>query len=398
MLAFAALLLVITGCETPRPDSVRSLADQNDPVARDELWRSNLTISQLNSQGAVYESAQTLDYLDSIVKKLYPEVDNSVRIVVARLPGENAFALSNGVVVLHLGLLAALRNEHQLAFVLAHEISHIEAQHGYLGAHLRRNVRTRAHLTDLLMLGSGIGYGYFSDGLQRVSREFEVQADQMAAERLLSAGYDLVHAARFFEVLAGFPNVDHTQLKTHPLHEQRANALLEKAASNELPVSSVTSDVFAELRDTWLRESIQDRIDEADWLAALVIVEHIDDPEFAHCMSGMIYYRMASTLPELFATAVLDQRREQSAPVIPLVVPPSDSANYLFALAKAEFEQLLLLSDKSSCALRGIGLVLHNSGHATQASRYLRAYLAEKPDATDNRYIRRLLHKRAQGL
>ena len=48
-------------------------------------------------------------------------------------PSLNAFALPDGTVVIHTGLLAALENEAQFATVIGHEIAHATHLHGYRG-------------------------------------------------------------------------------------------------------------------------------------------------------------------------------------------------------------------------------------------------------------------------
>ena len=49
---------------------------------------------------------------------------------VLRDPSPNAFALPNGHIYVHTGMLARLRDEDQLAALLAHEINHVAGHHG----------------------------------------------------------------------------------------------------------------------------------------------------------------------------------------------------------------------------------------------------------------------------
>src|SRR6185295_5599428 len=53
-------------------------------------------------------------------------------------PVPNAFALPDGQVWVHAGLLAVLENEAQLAAVLAHECTHVEGHHSILNARQAR--------------------------------------------------------------------------------------------------------------------------------------------------------------------------------------------------------------------------------------------------------------------
>ena len=53
----------------------------------------------------------------------------AARLVLSRNPEPNAHAVGNSIVLLNLGLLARLENESQLAFVLCHELAHMQARH-----------------------------------------------------------------------------------------------------------------------------------------------------------------------------------------------------------------------------------------------------------------------------
>ena len=52
-----------------------------------------------------------------------------VQLVLSRSPEPNAHAVGNSTVMLNVGLLARLENESQLAYVLCHELAHIQAGH-----------------------------------------------------------------------------------------------------------------------------------------------------------------------------------------------------------------------------------------------------------------------------
>ena len=53
----------------------------------------------------------------------------AARLVLSRNPEPNAHAVGSSTVMLNLGLLARLENESQLAFVLCHELAHMQARH-----------------------------------------------------------------------------------------------------------------------------------------------------------------------------------------------------------------------------------------------------------------------------
>lgn len=52
------------------------------------------------------------------------ELKSKLRFYAAKMPDCNAMAFNNGIILVNIGLIAQLENESQLAFILAHEISH----------------------------------------------------------------------------------------------------------------------------------------------------------------------------------------------------------------------------------------------------------------------------------
>jgi hypothetical protein len=120
----------------------------------------------------------------------------------------NAFALANGTVIVHSGIMTLLENEAQLAAVVGHEISHATEEHTYRQAQHKKNVRTAiaiagaigaayggravADLTNMTLAAMRNGY----------SRSLENQADRVGLEYMVSAGYDPREAPRVWKVMA----------------------------------------------------------------------------------------------------------------------------------------------------------------------------------------------------
>jgi Peptidase family M48 len=119
----------------------------------------------------------------------------------------NAFALPDGTVIVDTGLLGAVENEAQLAFVLSHEIAHV------LQAHYWREVHeTRAQRVTLLIAGiaaSGFigNIGLFLAELGMASivnghqRELENQADRLGLQNIIQRGYDPRSAPGFMNII-----------------------------------------------------------------------------------------------------------------------------------------------------------------------------------------------------
>lgn len=112
-------------------------------------------------------------------------------------PSINAFALPGGHVFVTRGLAEFVQSDDELAFVLAHEIAHIEMRHCLDGNRYR------------IVLGrvGAAGVGEMMDEMQRslaisYSREQETEADERGLLIAATAGYQPKAAAALFRRLA----------------------------------------------------------------------------------------------------------------------------------------------------------------------------------------------------
>jgi len=119
----------------------------------------------------------------------------------------NASALPDGTVLVHTGLLGAMENEAQLAFVLSHEIAHVLQAHYWRAVHETRAKRV------LITLGALAGAYFIGDlglflgqlGLEAVvngyERRIENQADRLGLQNIIERGYDPRQGPRFAEIM-----------------------------------------------------------------------------------------------------------------------------------------------------------------------------------------------------
>jgi predicted Zn-dependent protease len=133
-------------------------------------------------------------------------------------PELNAFALPDGTVVIHTGLLATLENEAQLATVLGHEIAHVVHKHGYrgyrhsqkmqwfaLGAAVaaaaidadRQPWQGPSWASTLVSLGATLSLNAAINGH---GRNMEDEADLIGLDYAIHAGYDPFQAPRVWEL------------------------------------------------------------------------------------------------------------------------------------------------------------------------------------------------------
>lgn len=111
-------------------DDVDSRADRK---LQDEfLQRSEYFVNEYLISGDVLFGDTITRYCEKIVDILlkdHPSLRKKLRIYVVKSPIVNASATANGVIFINLGLIAQVETEAQLAFVLAHEISHFDEDH-----------------------------------------------------------------------------------------------------------------------------------------------------------------------------------------------------------------------------------------------------------------------------
>ncbi|OLC17542.1 MAG: hypothetical protein AUH29_01590 [Candidatus Rokubacteria bacterium 13_1_40CM_69_27] len=149
---------------------------------------------------------------------------------VIRDPTLNAFAMPNGRVYVHTGLLSRLDNEAQLATVLGHEMTHVTDRHALrfsrdaqskqilytvgaiaasIGVAVAAGSRARAgdqvgaavlSQTANAVLGLGLALATIA-AINGYGRDLEREADQGGMNALVRAGYDPTEAPKVFKVL-----------------------------------------------------------------------------------------------------------------------------------------------------------------------------------------------------
>ena len=104
----------------------------------------------------------------------------------------NAFAAPGGFIFITTGMLNFLKNEDELAFVIAHEISHIELDHGLSAIKQNEGSKLFTKGTEAIG-GSEIGgmFGGFMEFAENgYSQAIEGEADERGSTLASSLGYD----------------------------------------------------------------------------------------------------------------------------------------------------------------------------------------------------------------
>ena len=152
-------------------------------------------------------------------------------------PQLNAFAVPGGTIFVTRGLVQRVRNEAELAGVLAHEIAHVlrkhhlkaiqkSAQTGLAGEALSHALKdARSDARDKLI---GFGTEMYSRGLDKSD---ELEADRLGVVIAARAGYDSYGLPSVLQTLQAMNAQDSAlalMFKTHPAPAERLQSLGEK--------------------------------------------------------------------------------------------------------------------------------------------------------------------------
>ena len=201
--------LVLASCQTVPSPPFQSMPDRASLLQEETgMWHeAEIVDRNLEKSGALYPDEVASKYIQGVMDRLYPEFNGRIHVRILRTPTLNAFALPDGSVYVHLGMLARLDNEAQLATVLAHEGIHFTNRHA-LKQHEKVKVTAGIlQVTAMTVPVAGlVGMSIASSAIYGYSRDLEREADVIGYERLVRAGYDAWEAPKTFEHLAAEVN------------------------------------------------------------------------------------------------------------------------------------------------------------------------------------------------
>jgi len=188
-------------------------------------------------------------YLTEVGRKIVAVCDRrdiEYHFTVIESDQVNAFAAPGGYVYFYTGLLREMKNESELAAVMAHEISHIVARHGIKRLQAAMGVGMAAQLilgdqsSQVINAAVGVGMSMLFSGY---SREAEREADKFGLQYQVRAGYHPDGFLGMFETLArlgegGSSNIFEKLSRSHPETQERiANTEAQIAQMGTLPTS-----------------------------------------------------------------------------------------------------------------------------------------------------------------
>lgn len=370
----------------------------------------------LRRRGAVLTEGPELELVARIGRDVAPPRPDDAyvryRFGVLRSEIPNAFALPDGQIYVHTGLLALLENEAQLAAVLAHEVMHVEGHHSIINARQARKKQGGMVVLSILLgdVGNLINIAFLK-AIIGYTRDLEEEADRRAVERMLAAGYDPREMPRVFELLDEDPEGEQLPVKPswsdHPQNVARAaytreilDGMTERlAAADEAGGLRVAGEAFGATVAWSAHDSVRRHVDADRPRTALSLARRVaerwpEDPD-SHALLGDAYRALdarVATLPESERTrrATKERRRERrkmtreereerrlgASESVPVLQENRD-------LAARSYREALDLDPDHPDALRGLGYLLEERGELVEAGRALAHYLRVAPDASD---------------
>lgn len=175
--------------------------------------------------------SKTLDIDKERSKKLQEFVDEMhiatefpLRLHVANSEDMNAFAISGGKIVVFSSLLEKIENEHQLAALIGHEVSHVKNRH--VLKNVARNLSGALFISILFGDVSGIttiiaNNAHLFSQLS-YTRGLEKEADIFGMEIMKKNNLDLHGMPELFQILKNESSIDvPTYLNNHPMLKDR---------------------------------------------------------------------------------------------------------------------------------------------------------------------------------
>jgi beta-barrel assembly-enhancing protease len=198
--------------------------------------------SQLFYDGPIYE------YVNQVASNLLrydDETRSKIKVYISKSTAVNALTFPDGTILVNLGLLLRLKNEAQLAFVLAHEIAHFQKRHGLHKEEKGKEVDLKKKEIKAVFEGTGNPDRLLS--LFKFSRENEAEADLEGLALYLQSDYDPQEAIAALEML---------KTAGEPLEEGNVNLFMHfQRGDFSVDTASIRSFTRAELEGIQEKET-----------------------------------------------------------------------------------------------------------------------------------------------
>jgi predicted Zn-dependent protease len=378
--ATAALgAVLLAGCATTNLPPVSSPDFRLEDEER-AMWRVAEKESQrLDDGGDVYEDPALEQYVNDVLRKVSPpglKGRLELRAKVVRNYRLNAFALPNGAIYVHTGMLARMTSEAELAVLLGHELTHATHRHAVREQRSASNWSGAMAGVSAATLGlaSPLGNLAAAAAVSGFSKDSERESDRVGLSLVARAGYDVSAAPELFGHLAEFVKEESDGEEeeepfffgSHPRLEERRESCEKLLATEYRGQKGVRNEEVFRRRT-----------------AALLLV---------NAQLALEAGRFAAAERDARAHLAINPR---SATALALVGEASRRRGEPKALRDAVeyYRKALQLDAKLPEAHRGLGLALHKLGDRSGARAELSRYLELDPRALDRAHVKALLDR-----
>ena len=245
---FAGFMIAATvAAPIPAVAQTQIAAPSNKYSVNDDVQLGLKASNQVRQQMPILNDRETQEYLESVGRRLVAAIPEQYQHREFRFSFEvvnakdlNAFALPGGPTFVNRGMIQAVRNEGELAGVMAHELSHVALRHATAQATETQKYQVGSVLGQIagaviggplgsvVGTGSQVGFGVTS---LKYSRKYETQADILGAQIMARAGYDPHDLANVFKLLESQGGRSGPQfLSDHPNPGNRFERINQEAA------------------------------------------------------------------------------------------------------------------------------------------------------------------------
>ncbi|HET9316716.1 MAG TPA: tetratricopeptide repeat protein [Vicinamibacteria bacterium] len=354
-------------------------------------------VDQIKRQIKPLQDPELQAYVDRVGKSLVPKwVDPQQLHFTFTLiadPSLNAFALPDGTVVVHSGLVAALENEAQLATVLGHEIAHATHRHGYRGykdqqskqkwfglgstiAGLVVGSQTDSPAAGLITgVGSQLALGAAVNGH---GRKLEDEADVVGLYYMVDAGYDYMEAPEVWNVFSQYTKdqskVENWFFSDHSTHAAR--------------IKNLTKSINADYRGSVPRDKL--RLGEEPHQQAVARLKE------QNAMANFQKKEFATAARSLQAAIARNPRDAQAHYTMGRVLWAQGGAQNAEQVLE-HFAAAVELEPERAAPWRDIGVVFYELRDMRRSAMAFENYLKLAPDSPDAPKIRAFLEVLKQG-
>lgn len=165
-------------------------SEVSDEKLMEYLQYNHYGLRSIMGSGKILYGDPMSEFVNKVAERLLvgqPEKFQHLQFFVLKTNYTNALCMEPGVIIITTGLLAQLENEAQLAFILAHEISH------YIDKHFQRSYVNAGQDVNR----TNVSY----EDLTQMSREHEFEADKGGVKIYHDGGYNFEDIVNVFSVL-----------------------------------------------------------------------------------------------------------------------------------------------------------------------------------------------------